>query len=192
MAQLQAQLDASGEQPDEDNIYAGLVTRAIALAIDAIVIDVVGIGVTGAVLLIESVFAVSNKHHPAVAVVGGVLFVVWMVGYFVVFWTTTGQTPGSRVMEIRLTRVDGSRLKPRHALLRLGGMVVSLPLFWGYLPVLTTPRRRGVPDTVGGTIVTVVPPEVTVVSPEVEAAEIAESPAAGPRLPPAGGGNRGA
>jgi uncharacterized RDD family membrane protein YckC len=56
-------------------------------------------------------------------------------------------------MHIRVVRTDGSRMHPRQALIRLGAMVVSLPLFWGYVPILTSPRRRAVPDTLAGTVV---------------------------------------
>lgn len=133
--------------------YVGLVTRAIAIVIDALLIDVVALAVTGAALLISSVFSITNKHHAVAVVIGGAAFVVWVIGYFVAFWTTTGQTPGNRVMHIRVLRTDGSRLRPRHALIRLGAMVISLPLFWGYLPILTSARRRGVPDGLAGTVV---------------------------------------
>jgi uncharacterized RDD family membrane protein YckC len=133
-----------------------VVTRLIALVLDALVINTVAAVVTGAVLLVLSVFSAGGKHA-WLAALGTVAYVVWVVTYFGVFWTTTGQTPGGRVMQIRVTRVDGSRLRPRHALVRLAGMAVSLPLFWGYLPILTTPRRRGVPDVLAGTIVTHTP-----------------------------------
>ena len=147
-------------EPDGSPVrtYAGFVTRAIGLTLDALVIDVVALVVTGAALLVASVFSVSSKHHPVAAVIGAALFVIWLIAYFVVFWTTTGQTPGSRVMQIRVTRVNGTRLRPRHALLRLAGMVLSLPLVWGYLPIFTSARRRGVCDVIAGTVVTVVPP----------------------------------
>jgi uncharacterized RDD family membrane protein YckC len=56
-------------------------------------------------------------------------------------------------MQIRVTRTDGGRLKPRQALVRLGGLVISLPLFWGYLSILTSPRRRGFPDVLAGSVV---------------------------------------
>jgi uncharacterized RDD family membrane protein YckC len=60
-------------------------------------------------------------------------------------------------MRVRVTRSDGTGLKPRHALARLAGMVISLPLFWGYLPILSGGRRRGVFDVLAGTVVVVVP-----------------------------------
>lgn len=125
-------------------VYVGLVTRAIALVIDAMLINVAALAVSGAALLVESIFARSSRHHALAIAVGGVLFFVWVVGYFAVFWTATGQTPGSRVMQIRVTRLDDGRLGWRRALVRLAWMVLSLPLFWN-LPVLfTAPSPRGI------------------------------------------------
>jgi uncharacterized RDD family membrane protein YckC len=138
--------------------FAGLVTRTIAIVIDLLLIDAAALVVTGAVLLLESVFAPSRNHRTLAVAVGGALFFVWVVSYFVTFWTTTGQTPGSRVMQIRLTRADGTCLGTWGALVRLAGMVVSLPLFWGYLPILWTARRRTAFDLVADTVVSVVPP----------------------------------
>lgn len=149
-------------QPAEpaDVEYAGLVTRAIAITIDALLINAAALAVTGAVFLLESLFSIPQKHNKAVAVIGTVVFVIWLVSYFAVFWTTTGQTPGSRVMHIRVTRTNGDRLRPRGALVRLAGMAISLPFFWGYLPVLTNPRRRAAFDVLARTVVTVAPPEL--------------------------------
>jgi uncharacterized RDD family membrane protein YckC len=149
--------DGAGPQAGVATAYVGLVTRAIAIVIDTLVIDVVALVVTGAVLLVLSVFSISHKHHALDAVIGGVLFVVWVICYFGVFWTTTGQTPGSHVMQIRLIRTDGTRLRPRHAAVRLAGMILSLPLFWGYLPILTSARRMGIPDVLARTVVVAVP-----------------------------------
>jgi uncharacterized RDD family membrane protein YckC len=143
-----------GAETNEPMEYVGLVTRLIAITVDALVIDVTALAVSGAVLLVLSLFSITAHNHPIAIAVGGVLYVVWVVSYFGVFWTMTGQTLGSRVMQVRVTRPDGSRLRPRHALLRLAGVVISLPLFWGYLPVLTNSRRRGIPDMIGGTVVT--------------------------------------
>jgi uncharacterized RDD family membrane protein YckC len=155
-----------GEGPEEV-VYAGFVTRMIAIALDALLIDVAALAVAGAVLLVFSVFAVatSGAYRAVVGVIGAVAFVVWVVAYFGVCWTTTGQTPGGRVMHIRLTRVDGSRLRPRHVVIRLVWMVLSLPLFWGYLPVLINLRRRGAFDLFAGTIVTHTPSEAEPPSP---------------------------
>jgi uncharacterized RDD family membrane protein YckC len=132
---------------------AGLVTRTIAFAVDAAVIDLVAFIVAGIVALIASVLHFSHVVRTVAVAAGAALFVLWCVAYFVTFWTTTGETPGSRVMQIHVARLDGGRLRPRHALVRLVGMVVSLPLLWGYIPILFTERRRGVPDMMAGTVV---------------------------------------
>jgi uncharacterized RDD family membrane protein YckC len=142
--------DARNEPPPR---FVGLVTRVIALALDALLIDAVALAVTGAVLLLFSIFSISSRHHEVALLIGGGLFIVWVVCYFAGFWTTTGQTPGDRVMQIRVIRADGSELRPRHAIVRLAGMVLSLPLFWGYVPILLSARRRGAFDVMAGTVV---------------------------------------
>jgi uncharacterized RDD family membrane protein YckC len=128
------------------------------MVIDALLIDAAALSVTGAVLLLQSVFGHSGKHHALAIITGGALFFVWVACYFVTFWTTTGQTPGSRVMQIRLARADGGQVGIGRALVRLAGMVVSLPFLWGYLPMLWTARRRTAFDLVAGTVVIAVPP----------------------------------
>jgi uncharacterized RDD family membrane protein YckC len=137
--------------------YAGVVTRTIAFTIDGLLIGAGALAVVGAALLIFAVFAIKG-HHTLALVIGGAAFVVWVICYFTIFWTTTGQTPGNRVMHIRVVRSNGSRLRPHHAIARLGAMVLSLPLLWGYWPILSGARRRGVPDAMAGTVVVVVDP----------------------------------
>ncbi len=136
--------------------YAGAVTRAIAFALDVLLIVTAALAVTGAVALIFAVFRITGKHDPVLLAIGAAAFVVWVITYFVACWTTTGQTPGNRMMHTRVVRLDGVPLRPRQAFIRLAGMALSLPLFWGYWPILTSPRRRGVPDGIAGTVVVVV------------------------------------
>jgi uncharacterized RDD family membrane protein YckC len=138
-----------------DTDYAGLVTRTLAFAVDAAVINVVAVTVGVVAALVFSVLPESDELRSVVVAVGGVLYIAWTIGYFVTFWTTTGETLGNRVMRIRVMRADGSRLRPRHALVRLFGIVAGLPLFLGYIPILITERRRGLQDFLAGTVVRV-------------------------------------
>jgi uncharacterized RDD family membrane protein YckC len=134
--------------------YIGLVTRVIAFAVDAAVINVVALLVAVVIALVSSVLPTSHERDKILVAIGGAVFVIWIVGYFVAFWTTTGQTPGNRLMQIRVERADGSRLRPRHALARLVGILLaSLPLFLGFVPVLVTERRRGLHDWLAGSVV---------------------------------------
>jgi uncharacterized RDD family membrane protein YckC len=133
--------------------YSGIATRTVAFAIDAALIDLAAALVGVVVVLVLSILSVSGDTRTVLAAIGGVAFVIWSIAYFTTFWTTTGQTPGNRVMQIRVERLDGSPLRPRHALVRLVGMVVSLPLLWGYLPILFNDRRRAFYDALAGTVV---------------------------------------
>jgi uncharacterized RDD family membrane protein YckC len=133
--------------------YGGLVTRALGGAIDALVIDVIALFVAAVVALVLSIFPVPHDTKTVLAIVGGVLFAVWVVAYFVTFWSTTGQTPGDRVMHIQVVREDGGQLKPWRAALRLAGAVIGLILFLGYVPILLNDRRRALHDWMAGTVV---------------------------------------
>ena len=78
----------------EPVLYIGLVTRAIAFAIDAGVINVVAAVVAAGTALIISLLHLPKAFHTAIAVVAAAAWGLWAIGYFVAFWTLTGQTPG--------------------------------------------------------------------------------------------------
>jgi uncharacterized RDD family membrane protein YckC len=138
--------------------YVGLATRAIAFTLDAAVIDfaalLVGIGAS----LILSLLHITGDLKTILTVVGAAAYILWSVGYFVVFWSTTGQTPGARIMQIRVQTADGAPLKPRRALVRCAGVILgAIPLFAGYVRILFDPRRRGFQDRLAGTVVVEAP-----------------------------------
>lgn len=141
--------------------YEGLVTRAIAFAIDAAIISAVAVIVGAAVGISLSVLSVPSSVETALFAFGGAVALLWSTAYFVTFWCTTGQTPGDRVMGIRVRRADdGALLRPARALLRLIALTLAaIPLFAGFLPILFDARRRGVHDMVAGTVVVGSPDE---------------------------------
>ena len=140
--------------------YVGIVTRAIAFATDAAVIQVVAIAVAGTFALILSVLSPHDKVDAVLLVVGSVAYGLWLVGYFVVFWSATGQTPGNRLLQIRVSRAaDGEAPSAGAALLRFAGLILAaLPLFAGFVPILFDDRRRGLQDMIAGTVVVPAPP----------------------------------
>jgi uncharacterized RDD family membrane protein YckC len=137
--------------------YVGFVTRSLALALDAAVIDLVAAVVGGIVALVFALLRLGEDLRTVALAIGGVAFVLWSVGYFVAFWSTTGQTPGNRVLGIRVRCAEPSdQLRPRRALLRFVMLTLAaLPLGAGFLPVLFDARRRGVHDMVARTVVVV-------------------------------------
>jgi uncharacterized RDD family membrane protein YckC len=135
--------------------YAGLVTRALAFGIDAAIINAAALIVSAVVALTFSVIDLPDWLKAFGLAVGAVAYAAWLVGYFTVFWTTTGQTPGDRVMRICVRTRDGSRMKPRRAVLRFVSLTLAaLPLFAGFLMILVDPDRRGLHDYIARTIVT--------------------------------------
>ena len=89
--------------------------------------------------------------------VGALLASGWMliVGtYFVLFWSSAGQTPGMRLLRVRVQGPDGNTPSISRSLMRLVGLVLAIvPMFAGFIPVLFTERRRGLPDFLGSTVV---------------------------------------
>jgi uncharacterized RDD family membrane protein YckC len=146
-----ANLTQAGQVPVR---YIGLITRGIAFAVDGAIINAVAIVVGLGAELILSLLPYSKTLKTILIPCGAVVYVLWTVGYFVVFWSTTGQTPGNRTMGFRVAAITGERIKPRRALVRYAGLVIAaVPLFAGYLPILFSPRRRGLPDFLARTVV---------------------------------------
>ncbi len=130
----------------------GAMTRAIAWLFDVVLINVVAIMTGIGVQLIFSMFPVSKDVSSVLKPIAAAAYALWAAAYFVVFWSTAGQTPGARVMQIHLVPARGGRVKPVRALIRWIGMNISmLMLFTGYLPLLF--GRRPLPDWLAHTVV---------------------------------------
>jgi uncharacterized RDD family membrane protein YckC len=134
-----------------DAPYAGLVTRAIAFAIDAAIIDGAAVLVFALVALASTVLHIPGEVKTILLVIGGAAYVIWGAGYFVAFWATDGRTVGNRVMYIRVEPASGGTLGYRRAVQRFIGLVLAL--FLGLVPMLLNDRRRGFQDRVADTVV---------------------------------------
>jgi uncharacterized RDD family membrane protein YckC len=153
-------------ESERSGAYAGLATRAVAYAIDIIIIDAFALIVGGTVTLAMSfVGGVPHDLKTVAAVLGAAGFVLWAVAYFVVCWSTNGQTPGSRIMRIRVVDgVGGEPVRPWRALLRVVGIVLAtIPLCAGFLIMLWDSRRRCLQDRMARTVVIHAPPQVRIV-----------------------------
>lgn len=138
--------------------YVGIVSRGIGFTIDAAIINLVALVVAAATALITSVFPLPHGVKVAIAAVGGVVYVLWVIGFFVAFWSGTGQTPGARVMDFRVVTSNKERLPARRALVRCGGVVLAaLPLFLGFVPIIFDDRRRSLADYIARTLVVEAP-----------------------------------
>ena len=135
----------------ERPVYGGIATRA--LAIDAAVTLVLFMSVVGVVALVASLV---GGLHPdwlvGILLAAGSMLVAGM--YFVLFWSAAGQTPGMRLLRIRVRGPAGDSLSIGRSLVRLVGLGLAIvPMFAGFVPVLFSERRRGLPDFLAGTVV---------------------------------------
>jgi uncharacterized RDD family membrane protein YckC len=144
--------------PDPEIGYVGLATRAISFALDAALVNLVATGVGVGAALILSLLHLPHGLKEILVAIGGAAYIIGVVGYFVVFWSTTGQTPGARAMQIRVLTSDRAALKPRWALVRCAGVLAAaLPLFAGFVPIMFDSKRRGFQDYLARTIVVEAP-----------------------------------
>ena len=135
--------------------YAGLVTRTLAFAADVVVIDVAAWLVGGVVAIAASLFDLPHAVRSVLVVAGIVAGCLWTIGYFIAFWSTSGQTPGNRLMRIRVQdEATGEAISTLRAAARLAGLVLAVLLvFVGVLWILVDERRRGLHDRLAGTVV---------------------------------------
>ncbi len=135
--------------------YAGLASRTLAFGVDAGIINGVAF-ITGLIVGAGlSLLQVPSGVESALAALGGLLAVVWAIAYFVFFWSASGQTPGNRLLDIKVRMADENRPpSPRRAFLRVVLLPLSaIPLCAGFLLILVDRRRRALHDCIAGTVV---------------------------------------
>jgi uncharacterized RDD family membrane protein YckC len=138
---------------EETSAYAGLASRGVSFAVDAIISHVVVLTAGALVSFAASLFGGlgSGRLVSGLAGTGWALFVAT---YFVLFWTVTGQTPGMRLMRLRVIgRGEASPTVGRSLLRYIGLLLAIAPLFAGFLPALFDARRRALQDFLAGTVV---------------------------------------
>ena len=149
--------------------FAGVASRGVALVVDALAIVAGTAVVGGAASLVAAVVGGVRPEWLAQTLLS-LATVAIAVGYFVVFWQTAGQTPGMRLMGVRVlpARHDG-RLTGWQAILRTIGLALAIiPCFLGFLPALFDSRRRALPDYLAGTVVVYDDPSQTAVPASVD------------------------
>ena len=143
--------------------YAGVATRAFGLAVDVLLAQIIFL--TGAAL-VGLVASLVGDLRPAwlVAALAAAGWGLVSGTYFVLFWTAAGQTPGMRLMRLRVSDRRGRPPNVGRSVIRFVGLLVAIvPLFAGFLPVLFDERRRGLHDFLAGTTVLYVDREPLIV-----------------------------
>lgn len=87
--------------------------------------------------------------------IGNVLGFIIVTAYFVIFQSKNGQTPGKKIMNIKVVDLQGSVPTTKSLLLReaLGKTVSSLILGIGYLWAIWDKQKQALHDKIAGTFV---------------------------------------
>ncbi|MFI6317584.1 RDD family protein [Nonomuraea sp. NPDC050556] len=132
--------------------YAGLVSRAVALLIDVLVL-LVGTAALY-IVLIEGSNLMLGGTPSWVRPATGVLVSALPTAYFTLAWWLTGQTAGDMLMGVTVVRADGARLGFLRAFLRaLVGLALAPLWLAGMITTLVDGRRRSLLDMAFGTAV---------------------------------------
>ena len=135
-----------GPAPGVD--FASPGARLVAYIVDGLV----QFGLSIVFLLVGTVLLAIFWPLGIIAYVAAALFLLL---YFPYFWQKSGQTPGMKLMGVKVVRdADGGPIGWGPALLRLVGYYVSAAVFYiGYIWIFIDKRKRGWHDLIAGTVV---------------------------------------
>ena len=141
-------------RPSKTPAFAGVASRGAALVVDALAIVVATVTVGAAAALVGALVGGVHPQWLAQALLS-LAAVAIAVGYFSLFWSTVGQTPGMRLLNVRVVaHRDDTQLSLGRALVRTLGLALAIiPCFLGFLPAVFDSRRRALPDYLAGTVV---------------------------------------
>jgi uncharacterized RDD family membrane protein YckC len=131
----------------------GVVTRALALGIDIALLNIGFFAASALVAVVAAVFLPDpdGVSTPALAV-GTAAWLIAGAVYLLTFWALAGQTPGMRLLGIRMEADGSRRIGLGRSLRRLFGFVLSwIPFGLGFIGVVLGERRRGLLDVIAGT-----------------------------------------
>jgi uncharacterized RDD family membrane protein YckC len=148
-------------------IYAGLVSRMVALAIDAgVVYGALLLASAAIALLVSTLSPGDEKAGGVVIAVGAFVWALVAAFYLVLFWSGAGRTPGMAFLGLRMLSPNGEEVSPRQAFRRLIWTgIAALPLGLGFWGILFEERRCGWPDRRADTRVLYADPDLDRVEP---------------------------
>jgi len=133
--------------------FGGVASRGVALVIDAALAQLAYLVAAGSLALILELAGGLSPGAIAGSLFGSGWFLVTAT-YFVAFWSNTGQTPGLRLMRLRVVTATGAPPSVPRSIVRFVGLILAIiPLLAGFLPVLFDGRRRALQDFIAGTVV---------------------------------------
>jgi uncharacterized RDD family membrane protein YckC len=147
-----------------DSHYGGFWRRFVAISIDLFILGTIGFTmlILGSVAFGLGVSPEDMAADPETLMeLGAKVWAIYQalgfllnMAYFTWFHGTTGQTPGKRLMGLRVVRDTGEAISFGTAFLRWVGYLISfLPLCMGFLWAGADRRKQAWHDKIAGTVV---------------------------------------
>lgn len=148
--------------------HAGFVTRFVALSLDILIVsfgEVIFGGMSSMILnffgisaqgldLGSSTVTIMQLVQLGIVAVTGLLALLFVPAYFVVFWAVMGATPGKQLLGLQVVRTNRAHLGWFRAILRfIGYWISAIAFFLGFLWVFVDRRRQGWHDKIADTFV---------------------------------------
>lgn len=150
-------LGAKRIQTTKDQSRAGFWIRSLAMTIDIILISllqsifawVIKIGIiTGAGILKMHTETFFDLREFLITIIG----VSILVFYFIFFHGTSGQTPGKRLLHLKVVGTDDKPIDMKRSVNRFLGYIVSaLPLYFGFIMVAFNRKKQALHDIIAHT-----------------------------------------
>lgn len=146
---------------------AGFVSRAVALILDILFVTMGSIVFAALASLILNFFGFNAESlttddpttflgmiQVIIVAMSSLAVLLFVPGYFVIFWVLVGATPGKQILGLRIIRTDTSPLGWSRAVLRyIGYFISAIVFFLGYLWVFVDDRRMAWHDKLADTFV---------------------------------------
>ena len=143
-----------------DRRCSGLASRTLAFAVDLVLAQIVFLVVSALGALVAGLVG-GLRPDWLVGALAALAWVLLVGAYFAFFWSLAGQTPGMRLVGIRVVDRFGSAPRLGRSAVRFIALLVAIaPMLLGLLPILFDGRRRGLQDFVARTFVVSDRPDV--------------------------------
>jgi uncharacterized RDD family membrane protein YckC len=141
--------------------FSGNPARLIAWILDGFILSIIATILWVIVGLVIGLIATAGSDTAtSLSLFVGILVVsLFTLFYYPFWWSRSGQSPGKKIMHIKVVRADnGQLISFGRGILRLFGYWVSAVVFYiGFLWILVDNRRQGWADKIAGTYVIEVP-----------------------------------
>jgi pimeloyl-ACP methyl ester carboxylesterase/uncharacterized RDD family membrane protein YckC len=133
--------------------FAGFGSRGVGLVIDIVLAQLLFLVGAATIALVGSLVGL-RREGPLTWTLTGTAWLLAATIYFVGFWSATGQTPGMRLMRLRVVTFAGRPPSVPRSILRFVGLLLAIaPAFAGFLLVFFDSRRRALQDFIARTVV---------------------------------------